>query len=354
VAIPRPISTTLSADQAPAVTLAPAGLRMGPRPRVPWIAGNTFHLRGHVITTAPYLSYDPTPSATAPYGTGVVVEVWDRNPLMIWYDAAGHRVRQVLYADGLTWSPTRHQVVWTDPRGEVVVASSATGRVLHRYTPPRHPSPSPAAAGWLSAGDLLFPVGYAAPRGWRTSSAEVTAEPASPAAVSASGNLVAGVLARTQQSELLCPAVWDAANPQPVLWDGCLSRDGFTYSSDDGSFSPDGRLLAMTARRDRGASHPFVAVVDARTGSIAARLDQGLDHGDFRGPAYGVSALRWEDDTHLLLVVSDRTHATIGRYGDLQPLEALVRCDVRSVTCELATTPRRTSDGETAAYGLVG
>jgi hypothetical protein len=66
-----------------------------------------------------------------------------------------------------------------------------------------------------------------------------------------------------------------------------------------------------------------------------------------------VGGVRWEDHTHLLLVVSDRTHPTIGRYGDLLALQAVVRCDVSSVTCELATVPRRTSPWETAAYGLV-
>jgi hypothetical protein len=40
--------------------------------------------------------------------------------------------------------------------------------------------------------------------------------------------------------------------------------------------------------------------------------------------------------------------------SEIQPLEALVRCNVRTVTCELATTPRRTSMTDTAAYGLVG
>jgi hypothetical protein len=104
----------------------------------------------------------------------------------------------------------------------------------------------------------------------------------------------------------------------------------------------------------RGPSRPFVAVMDSRTGRVVARLDEGLDDGGFRGPEYAVSAMRWEDDTHLLLVVADRTEATIGASSEIQPHQALVRCNVHAPTCELATTPRTTSQWKTAPYGLVG
>ena len=67
-----------------------------------------------------------------------------------------------------------------------------------------------------------------------------------------------------------------------------------------------------------------------------------------------MSALRWEDNTHLLLVVAGPDPGRHRQRGEIQPLEALVRCDVHTVTCELATTPRRTTPVDTAAYGLIG
>jgi hypothetical protein len=354
VAIPRPITDRIPVDQAPAVALALSGLGTGPRPRIPWTEGRTLHLGRHAITPAPYLTYDATPGASAPYGTGAVVEVWDRNPLIIWYDEAGKKIRQSLFSDGLGWSPTFHEVAWTNPRGEVVVASSTTGRILHRYRPP-HPAPAPTAAGWLGPGDLLFPVGYGVPRGWRTSGDAVAGEPAFPVATSAGKGVVAGVLGRTRRSDEACLAAWHVDDPQSVLWVGCLTRRARFYNGGLSSFSPDGRLFAASAGiPGRGASQPFVAVLDARTGAAIARLDQGRNDGSFRGPQYAVNAMRWEDDTHLLLVVADRTQAVTGRDGAIEPLEALVRCDVRAVSCELATTPRRTSQMGTAAYGLVG
>ena len=152
-----------------------------------------------------------------------------------------------------------------------------------------------------------------------------------------------------------CLAVWETGDPGSVLWDGCLTRGGRAYTGSSGSFSPDGRLLADSAGYfDRGTSRPFVAVMNARTGAVIARLDQGRDDGSFRRAQYLVKAMRWEDDTHLLLVVADRTLAVIGTAGEIVPLEALVRCNVHTVTCELATIPRRTSPVDTAAYGLVG
>jgi hypothetical protein len=351
--IPRPITHSFGVDGAPALSLALTALRSGRRPGIPWLEGTTLHLPGRDVTTAPYLTYDPTPSASAPYGAGAVVELWDRNPLIIWYDAAGRQIRESA-SDGLTWSPTHHEVVWTSARGTVVLASSTTGRILHRYSAPRGTSPRPA--GWLDDGDILFPVGWNVPRGWRTSSNTVTAEPASPIAVSARRSLVAGVLGRTRGSDTLCLAVWNLDHPEAVTWDGCLVRGGRTYSVDTGgSFSPHGRLIATSAWSiARGPSRPFVAVMDSRTGRVVARLDEGRDDGGFRGPEYAVSAMRWEDDTHLLLVVADRTEATIGPSGEIQPHQALVRCDVHALTCELATTPRTTSQWETAPYGLVG
>lgn len=316
--------------------------------------GRTLHFRDHDVTPAPYLTYSSTPDASAPDGTGAVVEVWDRNPLIIWYDAAGKRIKQSLFSDGLAWSPQFHEVVWTNPRGEVVVASSTTGRILHRYQPP-HPAPSPMAAGWLGAGDVLFPVGFGVPGAWRTSSNAVTAQPASPVAVSARSGLVAGVRTRSRSSDVGCLAVWEAGDPSPVLWDGCLTRRGRAYSGSSGTFSPDGRLFADSEGYfDKGTSQPFVVVLNARSGAVVARLDEGRDDGSFRRAQYLVSALRWEDNTHLLLVVADRTLAVIGSAGEIQPLEALVRCDVHTVTCELATTPRRTTPVDTAAYGLIG
>jgi hypothetical protein len=212
------------------------------------------------------------------------------------------------------------------------------------------------AAGWLGPDDILFPLGWARPRAWRTSTGVVTAEPASPVAVSEKRGLVSGVMERTRGSDVLCVAAWKVVHPDHVLWDGCLARAGRLYTSDlRGSFSPDGRLLAdHTAYLGRGVSQPFIAVIDSQTGAVVARLDQGNDDGSFRGPQYAVQDLKWEDDTHLLLVVADRTLATQGQAHQIQPLEAVVRCDVTTVTCELATPPARTSPGRTAAYGLVG
>jgi hypothetical protein len=236
-----------------------------------------------------------------------------------------------------------------------VVASSTTGRVLHRYPAPR--AVSAWTAGWLGPGDLLFPTGYAVPRGWRTTGGAVTAEPASPVAVSEARGLVAGVLGRTRGSQALCLAVWDVDHPQGVRWDGCLQREGRVYTvgvESRGAFSPDGRFLATVGRQDRGPSRPFMLVTDSLTGEVVARLDEGRDDGSSRGPEYVVNELRWEDDTHLLLVVDDRTLAILGPAHDIEPLEAIVRCDVTVPSCELATTPRRTAPMETSPYGLVG
>lgn len=316
--------------------------------------GRTLHLHDRDITTRGPITYAPTPEAAAPYGTGAVLELWDRDPLMVWYDATGNVIRRRLFSQGLTWSPMHHEVAWSGSRGVVIVASSTTGRILHRYPAPRQARRAPAA-GWVGPGDLLFAAGFAVPRGWRTSSGAVTDEPASPVAVSDRLGLVAGVLGRTRGSDVLCLAAWSLDRPTPPLWNGCLERGGRTYSGTGASFSPDGHLLAALATHiGRGESRPFIAVTDTRTGAVTARLDQGRDDGGFRGPEYAVHTMRWEDDTHLLLVVDDRTLAIIGRYGDIQPLEALVRCDVTTLTCELATAPRRTALMATAAYGLVG
>ena len=293
----------------------------------------------------------------APYGSGIVTDSYDDKAFewMGWYAAAGRRVRTSYRDVRMAWSWARGEVTWYDlHRRRAVEASTETGQVLHRFGAPPHLA-FPEPVGWLGADDVLFALNATAshPRSWRTSSSRVQPDPATVLAATAAGRLVAGVGGGGQGSDPSCVLAWRADRPESPLWRDCLRVDGATFGAFDAggaAFSPDGRLLVVGVRGTVGKGAPSaVAVLDARRGTVVGELAEGDYLRSAEAPEHQVTRVAFEDHTHLLLAVSDSTYGT-GR----RPFAALVRCELTSVTCRLATAPKPWTPGRVRPYGIVG
>jgi hypothetical protein len=232
-----------------------------------------------------------------------------------------------------------------------VLASSATGQELHRVDAPASVPDTATAVGWLGRDDVVLEVGShgGGSRMWRTTADHVTRTPGRPFAASRRSGVVAGAAPQSASSDLPCPLVFSADPPSTVFWHRCLVRGTAAFAGELGSFSPDGRLLLVEALDQSYGSEPFVVVLDTRSGDVVAWFDEGRYGGDNVGARYGVSQAAFEDDGHVLLVVTDRTGSWAAR-----PRQAIIRCDLGKGECERAT-PLRTWNGTfPGRYGLAG
>jgi hypothetical protein len=340
-----PTTGPANAAGAPSAVLALAGLAKGAPPSLPWLDGDT------LVVDAPVARVPGAASAwvVVPYGSGTLKDNLDYPPKLIRYDADGTKVGTVHQGSGLAWSRTFGQVAWWDGSAhELVVASSTTGRVVRRFSAPGRFDVF-GVGDWLAPDDVLVATGRLGHGSmWRTGDQTLTTAPGRPFAVSPDTGMVAGSDLRPH-SDIACLAVFRADEPRSVAWKRCLLRGRTAYSAEIGSFSPNGELLLIHALNQTFGSRPFVAILDARTGKVVARFDEGRYGGDRFGAQYNVLKAAFEDDRHVLLVVADET----GRPA--RPArEAIVRCDVSTATCRLATTPRAVTHTGAGSYGLLG
>jgi hypothetical protein len=340
-----PMTGRANAAGAPSAVLALTGSTKGARPGLPWLDGDTL-VMGAPVARVP----GAAPAwVVVPYGSGTLKDKSDYPPKLIRYDAAGAKIGTIHQGSSLAWSPTFDQVAWWDVSAhELVVASSTTGRVVRRFSAPGRIDVF-GVGGWLAPDDVLVATGRLG-RGatWRTGDQTLTSTTSRPFAVSPDTGMVAGSDLRPH-SDIACLAVFRADQPRTLAWKRCLLRGRTAYSAEIGSFSPNGGLLLIQALNQTFGSRPFVAILDARTGKVVARFDEGRYGGDRFGAQYNVLKAAFEDDRHVLLVVSDET----GRPA--RPArEAIVRCDVSTATCQLATTPRAATRTGAGSYSLLG
>jgi hypothetical protein len=349
-ASPDPTPSAVDVAGAPGVALALRGLERGRAPQVAWLHGTVLVVGTHRASIPAVALEDAF--AVAPYGTGSVVLVWDYRTAMTWYDASGARTRTHRHAAGLAWSPLLGEVAWWNgSTRRAVVASSSSGKVLGRFDAPRRLRDA-SAEGWLGREDVVFQTGSWSEPGptWRTGDQSVTRMTGLPIAASPVTGLVATAALQAQPPDITCLAVSSGDDPVTPLWQECLLRDGSSYAAIDGSFSPDGRLLLVKGANNTGGSRPFWAVLDAYSGAVVARFDMGRYGSDRVGAQYEAAQAVFEDDRHVLLTVADRTGQRVEHSR-----EAIVRCDLTTVMCELATRTRAEGpDFASRPYKLTG
>lgn len=334
-ASPDPTPKAVDVADAPGVALALHGLETGRAPKVAWMHGRVLVIGTH-RARVPAAALESA-FALAPYGTGSVVLSWDHRTAVTWYDASGARIRTHRHAAGLGWSPLLGEVAWWNgSTRSAVVASSTSGRVLERFAAPR-PLRDPSVQGWLGREDVVFRTGlWSEPRPtWRTGDQTVTHMAGLPFAAAPATGLVATAALQVQPPDITCLAVSTGDDLVTPVWQECLLRDGASYAAESGSFSPDGQLLLVQGANITAGSRPFWAILDAHTGEVLARFDMGRYGSDRVGAQYSAAQAVFEDDHHVLLTVADRTGQRVEHSR-----EAIVRCDLTTVTCELATRPR--------------
>lgn len=288
--------------------------------------------------------------ATSPLGKGTVAEVWPGSRL-VFGDASG-RVSRVTKGEGLAASPDGRQVAWWDGKeGQAVVASAASGRELRRVKGPQSRE-GLHAVGWLGDRDVLFSWPLVAGRtgGWRTSGEPASWPVRELVAGSEPAQLVAGRFLHSSDPDASCTALFRATTSTSPLWRHCYWRGDLRYDSSGIQFSPDGELVLASGGQQTAGARPYLVVLDARTGAVRTRFDQGKYGSDRVGAMQNVFDSVFEDDRHFLVVVADRAGLRGG-----WTRHAILRCAVTG-GCELATRPVRyhweKSDGGGIPYLL--
>lgn len=113
-----------------------------------------------------------------------------------------------------------------------------------------------------------------------------------------SDGMVAGTVKVIQDGDGSCTGVADEAGT--VLWTSCRDRIS--------SFSPDSRHVLATTSAAFGSGDHELTVFDARTGTERMRLKTARN--------VGIYGMVWEDDDHVLAVVSEWTEDRSGEHAD--------------------------------------
>jgi hypothetical protein len=143
--------------------------------------------------------------------------------------------------------------------------------------------------------------------------------------------------------------MFEAAEFDSPLWRHCYWRGDLRHDGSQVQFSPDGQLVLARGGRPTNGARPYLAVLDARSGAVLTRFDEGKYGTDRVGAMHGVYDFTFEDDHHVLVAVADRA----GLRGT-STRNAILRCAVTG-GCELATTPVRYNwerEGSPSPYRL--
>lgn len=301
---PPPASTTPTSARIEQTRVSLRALDPGAPPRISWVEGRTFHRTDGVDVELPPGLEEPVPvpagavgrdrdTPTAPVMSSTGVSVAGGGPAV----STDGSLLARSFLDG------KDSRLLVAPTMEVPTAENS---LVARIPPGKRVSP----VGFLGDRDVVSNVAgasghaIAARRDTFDGSATTPWDVRAVRAVSEAAQLVVGRVPRSDLGS--CWQVLPADGGDP-LWETC------DYALDH--FSPDGRLLAGTSYLV-GTGDRIVGLLEAQTGRIT-RVFEPTRHGDVEDVAF-------EDDSHLLLVVSE------------SGLSAIVRCDFDGF-CERAT-----------------
>ena len=300
------------------------GLSRGPAPRVPYAAGGVVHLRRG--ETSPFGAGAPAPVALAEANRAYLVGVPNRSGRIVahLFSPSGSLVRTWPMQGGFATSPQGNVAALVRPGGTVVAAQDAGERYFELGTIRGAGALAVAAVVGENCSGRSEAIGCTVYVNRRDDHPGVWAltphhgpTPALPrllalSAISGSG-LVAGTTRITDAGT--CSEV--EAPDQRRLWATCDHRLL--------AFSPGGAAVLASSAYADGIGDTELAVLDATTGSPL------LDLRALAGAT--ITQMTWEDDEHVLAVVTQR-----GRWG-------VVRIGLDG-SRELALGPVRGGDAE--------
>jgi len=336
------LPATLDVGDAPGTPLVLEGLTQGSAPKVPWVEGDVFHgeagditLPGDQVSVRKFVAL----------GDGVAQLVGPGAARVQLVSLEGD-VFDEFAGSGILGSPDGGSLAWFDPASREAVLTSSQGEQTDRVPVPGTGDFVPV--GWLDDNDVVLAPSDATrgrPSAWRTSGEPASWALGSVETTSPERGLVAGRVGRRPDLPD-CIEVFAADRPARPVWHHCYELDRQAYALPTLRFSPSGSVLAVHSQNGTG-ERGYLAILDARDGSVAASLDLGHDESQ----RVRVVDFRFEDSDHLLLVVEDGTGEAEG-----SSQVAIVRCTIE-VRCELAATPVRTSvnaNSYLVPYRLVG